>query len=189
MDAALAGLIGASIGAIASLLGGLISGWQQRKGDAQRWYRERATEVWKEERRSLLELTTLLAEGAHAVSWLCWAATAKPDESLKADVTEYDAKMRQLLPRLVSAQAAASGLSDESFENVDPLVQQMFALDTQIGDAAVQLDADSVGARERLRGLHESVSEFEREIVVRVRSLLRLDRGMLPPSPAHPDRP
>jgi hypothetical protein len=189
MDAALAGLIGASIGAMASLLGGLISGWQQRKGDAQRWYRERATEVWKEERRSLLELTTLLAEGAHAASWLCWAATGKPDEALKADVAEYDAKMRQLLPRLVSAQAAASGLSEEAFENIDPLVQRLFALDTQIGDATVQLDANSVDGRERLRGLIEAVSGFEREIVVRVRSLLRLERGMLPTSRAHPDRP
>src|SRR5689334_18794678 len=107
MDAALAGLLGASIGAITGLLGGVVVAWQQRRSDLLRWKQARVDELWKEERRSLLELTNLLAEGSQAAVWLTWAATAKTVDAVKADVQDYDARMRALLPRLFSAQAAA----------------------------------------------------------------------------------
>jgi hypothetical protein len=110
MDAALAGLLGASNGTITGVFGGFIAGWQQRKGEALHWKQARADERRKEERRSLLELTSLLAEGSQVAAWLSWAATAKPADAVKADAHEYDARMRAILPRLFSAQAAASGL-------------------------------------------------------------------------------
>ena len=101
---------------------------------------KRADELRKEERRSLLELTSLLAEGSQAAAWLCWAATVKPASAVKADAGEYDARMRALLPRLFSAQAAASGLSETAFAQIDLLVQRLISLDTKLGTAAFRLD-------------------------------------------------
>jgi hypothetical protein len=86
VDAALAGLLGASIGAISGVCGGFVAGWQQRKAEALRWQQARADELRKEERRSLLELTSLLAEGSQAAAWLCWAATVKPASAVAETV-------------------------------------------------------------------------------------------------------
>src|SRR5829696_2582146 len=125
MDAALAGLLGASVGAVTGIVGNIVSPWQQRKAEKQRWSQGRVDELWAEERRALLELTSLLAEGCQAAGWLSWAASAKSDDMLKVDIAEYDTKMRLLLPRLVTGQAAASGLSEEAYGRLDPLVERL----------------------------------------------------------------
>lgn len=177
MDAALAGLLGAFIGAIAGILGGFIAGWQQRKADVLRWKQARADELLKEERRSLLELTSLLAEGSQAMAWLSWAATANPAEAVKVEAREYDARMRLLMPRLFCAQAAASGLSDEAFSQIDPLVQRLVSLDTKIGNASVQLDAEPDEALLQLKAFVAPVYQLTQDVVLDVRSQLRLDRS------------
>jgi len=177
MDAALAGLLGASIGAIAGILGGFIAGWQQRKVEVLRWKQERADELRKEERPSLLELTSLLAEGSQAMAWLCWAATAKSAEAVKADAHEYDARMRALMPRLFSAQAAASGLSEEAFSQIDPLVQRLLSLDTKLGNASVRLDIEPDEALQELKGFVGPAYQLTRDVVLGVRSQLRVDRS------------
>jgi hypothetical protein len=139
VDSALAGLLGASISAIAGIAGGFIAAWQQQKADRLRWRQARADELRLEERRSVLELTSLLAEGSQAAAWLSWAATVKPAQAVIAEADEYNARMRALMPRLFSAQAAASGLSDSAFSRIDPLVQRLVGLDTKLGDASVRL--------------------------------------------------
>jgi hypothetical protein len=177
MDAALAGLLGASIGAITGLLGGFTAAWQQRRGDLLRWRQARVDELWKEERRSLLELTNLLAEGSQAAAWLAWAATVKTVDAVKADAHEYDARMRALLPRLFSAQAAASGLSETAFSEIDPLVQRLLTLDTRLGNASVRLDIEPEEALQELKGFVHPAYQLSRDVILGVRSQLRVERA------------
>lgn len=175
MDAGLAGLLGAAIGAIAGLGGGFVAGWQERKVEALRWRQARADELRKEERRSLLKLTSLLAEGSQNAAWLCWAATVKPVEAVKVDADDYNARMRALMPRLFSAQAAASGLSEEAYEQIDPLVQRLISLDTHLGDLSSHLQARPELALHGLRDSADGAFELTRDLVHDVRSLLRMD--------------
>jgi hypothetical protein len=177
MDAALASLLGASIGAITGVCGGFVAGSQQRKGETLRWRQARADELRKEERRSLLELTSLLAEGSQAAAWLCWAATIKPADAVKADVNEYETRMRALLPRLFSAQAAASGLSETAFSQIDPLVQALISLDTKLGTASFRLDAEPEETLQELNSFRGPAYQLTRDIVLGVRSQLRVDRA------------
>jgi hypothetical protein len=162
------------VGAITGIAGGITSPWQQRKAEQQRWSQRRADELWKEERRALLDLTNLLAEGCQAASWLAWSATAKSDESLRSDIAEYDSKMRLLMPRLVTAQAAASGLSDDAYDRLDPLVQRLFALDGALADASVRFEGNSTTqAREELGHMRGAANRLIQDLVVNVRSQLR----------------
>jgi gas vesicle protein len=125
MGAAVVGLIGGIAGAIAGLLGAFIAGWQQRLAEAQRWRQGRADEIWKEERQSLLDLTTLIAIASQAMAWLAWSASTKPLEAVKEEAELYDGHMRELLPKIFSAQAAASGLSDTTYETIQDLVDRL----------------------------------------------------------------
>lgn len=175
MDAALAGLLGTAVGAIAGVAGGFVTGWQQRRGDAARWRQQRADEVWKDGRRSLLELTNHLAEGSQAAVWLCWAARHGTVEAVKAEATEYDARMRTILPLLFTAQAAVSGLSKEGVSVMDSLVREFTALDDSLGSAISLLDTTPQLALQMLKTEHGPALELTDAIVARVRSQLRLD--------------
>ena len=177
MDAAIAGLVGASIGALTGLLGGLIANWNQQRADLTRWRQARADDLWKEERRSLIELTNLMAEGCQAVIWLTWSATVKPADAIGQEASEYDARMRILLPRLFSAQAAASGLSDEAFVKIAPLVERILALDTAVGGACTLLGAEPNEAVFLLRSYVEPANQLMRDMVLGVRSQLRTEHA------------
>lgn len=187
MDAAVAGLLGAMVGSLTGLAGSLLTPRLQRRTEEAKWKQARADELWREERRALLELTTLLAEGCQAVSWVGWAASVKPIEALRADLTEYDERMRALLPKLMSAQAAAAGVSEGVFDRIDPMVTHLYHLDVAIGDASVQLDGDPEASRRGLREIQEPANELSRQVVRQVSSYLRLDRPAGPwiskPSP------
>ena len=96
----------------------------------------------KEERRSLLYLTKQISIASQAMAWLAWSASTKPLEAVKAEAEAYDARMRKLLPKIFSAQAAASGLSDKNYERILDLVGRLIELDTFLGTKCTQLDSD-----------------------------------------------
>jgi hypothetical protein len=173
MDAAVVGLIGGIAGAVTGLLGGMIAGWQQRLAEAQRWRQERADEIWKEERRSLLELTTLIAIASQAMAWLAWSASTKPLEAVKVEAELYDARMRDILPKIFSAQAAASGLGDETYKTIQDLVSRLIQLDTFLGTKCFELGTDP-GTALPIIADHESAAlELARKAVETVRGHLR----------------
>lgn len=62
--------------------------WVQRRNEEVKWKQARADELWREERRALLVLTTLLAEGCQVAGLVCWAATAIALQELLSDVDQ-----------------------------------------------------------------------------------------------------
>jgi gas vesicle protein len=173
MDAAVVGLIGGFVGAVAGLLGALIAGWQQRLAEAQRWRQGRADEIWKEERQSLLELTTLIATASQAMAWLAWSASTKPQEAVKEEAEIYDSRMRELLPKIFSAQAAASGLSDTTYKTIQELVNRLIELDTSLGTKCVELDSDPKTVLPVIANLEPVALELARQVVETVHGHLR----------------
>ena len=176
MDAALAGLLGTSVGAATGLIGGVLTASHQRKAEMQRWKQARADELWKDERGALQALTALLAKGAHEVTFVSWSASNKPVDLVRADARNYDIRIRELLPEIFSAQASASGLSDDAFDEIEPLIRQLLDLDGFAGQAIVGMDSNPDAALRELAACLEPARELERQIVDRVRSVLRVDR-------------
>jgi hypothetical protein len=176
MDAAVAGLLGATVGSLTGLAGSFITPWLQRRADEAKWKQARDDELWRDERRALLELTALLAEGCQAAAWVGWAATVKPQEALQKDLSEYDARMRALLPKLFAAQAAAAGVSEGVYLRIDPLLTRLSAIDIAIGNASVKLSDDPEAGQQDLRNLQAPAFALTREVVQEVSSYLRVDR-------------
>jgi len=173
MDAAVIGLIGGVAGAIAGLLGGLIAGWQQRLGEAQRWRQARADEIWKDERLSLLELTKTISVGSQAMAWLAWSAGTKPLEKVKEEAELYDTRMRDILPQIFSAQAAASGLDDQTYETIQALVNHMIDLDTFLGTKCFELNSVPDTALPIIADQERAALDLARQAVETVRGHLR----------------
>jgi hypothetical protein len=173
MDAAIAGLIGASIGALAGVVAGVIGGWQQRLAEAQRWRQGRADEIWRTERQSLIDLTTLIATGCQAMAWVAWSASAKPLEGARIEAALYDDRMRDLLPRIFSAQAAASGLSDQTYETIQAIIARLIELDTELGTECAKLETSPEATLPKIAAYEARALSLSREVVETVRQHLR----------------
>jgi hypothetical protein len=75
------------------------------------------------------------------MAWLAWSAATKPRDNVKEEAELYDARMRDILPKIFSAQAAASGLSDQTYETIQALVNRMIELDTFLGAKCFELNS------------------------------------------------
>lgn len=173
MDAAIAGLIGAGLGAVASTTASMLASVQQTRTERERARAARADEAMRLEREALVQLCELLATGTQAVAWLGWAAKVQPRQILLQEVQTYDARMRELIPRLLAAEVAAASLSEGAFDRIDPLVRELIVLDTRVGTAAAAFEEDSEAATQRLAEAKDAANDLSDRSVSEVRALLR----------------
>jgi hypothetical protein len=69
---------------------------------------------------------------------------------VRQEIDTYETRMRELLPKLLAAQAEAGSISDDANARVNPLRDQLTILDTRIGTAASKLDHDENEARRQI---------------------------------------
>lgn len=173
VDAALVGLIGAIAGAVAGLGASVIAGWQQRLGEAQRWHQGRADEVWRTERQSLIDLTTLIATGCQAMAWVSWSASVMPLKGVQKESLIYNNRMRELLPRIFGAQAAASGLNEQTYDTIQAVIARLIEMDTELGTECTKLDSSPKTALPKIATFESEALRLMRETVETVRQHLR----------------
>jgi hypothetical protein len=173
MDATVAGLVGTGIGAAAGIVGSALTARHQRLLERERLRSARIDELARAERQALLELLQLLATGTQAAAWLAWAATADSSARLGEEIATYDARMRELLPRLLAAEAAAASLSEEAFDRIDPLVRELISLDTAVGTIAATFQTDPDEAARGLAAAKPRAVALSERSVDEVRTLLR----------------
>lgn len=173
MDAAIAGLIGAGLGAVASTTASMIATLQQTRSERERTRAARADEALRTEREALVQLCELLATGTQAIAWLGWAAKVQPQEVLLQEMQTYDTRMRELIPRLLAAEVAAASVSDDAFDRVDPLVRELITLDTRVGTVTAAFDRDREQAKQHLAEAKDAANDLSDRSVTQVRALLR----------------
>jgi hypothetical protein len=173
MDAAVAGLIGAAIGALAGVIGSTLTAWQQNRAERERRQAARLDEFLKAERQALLNLAELVATGTQAMLWLAWAAVHKSSTEAQEEIDSYEARMRELLPRLLAAEAEAGSVSDDAFGRVNPLVDRLTVLDTEIGTAAAGFPENEDDARRQIAATKEKVLNLMSQTLTEIRTILR----------------
>jgi hypothetical protein len=173
VDAALVGLVGAIAGAVAGLGASVIAGWQQRLGEAQRWRQGRVDEVWRTERQSLIDLTTLIATGCQAMAWISWSAAVMPLEGVREEALIYNERMRELLPSIFGAQAAASGLNEQTYNTIQVIIDRIIDMDEQLGTECANLDSSPKTALPKIATFKAEALQLKGEMVETVRQNLK----------------
>jgi hypothetical protein len=171
MDAAVAGLLGAAIGALAGVIGSVLTAWQQNRMERERRQAAQRDESLKVQRQALLHLTELIATGTQAILWLSWAAGAK--SNIRQEIDVYETRMRGLLPQLVVAQAAAAAVTDEAFRHIVPLANNLTILDTKIGTAAAKFSEGDDKSRRLIAETKQEAIILADSTVLEVRAALR----------------
>ncbi|MBC9821038.1 hypothetical protein [Terrabacter sp. MAHUQ-38] len=173
MDAALAGLLGTAIGAVAGIAGSLLSSRHQMRLERERIDAARHDELTRAARQSLLDLVQLVATGTQAIAWVTWAVECRPVEESLVEARRYEDSMRELLPRLVSAQVAVASLSaPATYERLDPLVRTLVHLDARVGTALVGHEQGDATSTAELLALRDETTAFEQHTVAVVRAIL-----------------
>jgi hypothetical protein len=93
-----------------------------------------------------------LATGTHEIAWLAWAATNRTDDDeFRKEIASYDQRMRELLPQIEAAVVGAAALSRDTFDRIDPLVEELTHLDFDVGTEAAKFYNTGPVARQSLR--------------------------------------
>jgi uncharacterized protein YneF (UPF0154 family) len=132
MNEALVSILAAIIGLLGGLLGGYFAGRQQRSLEYEKWLRAREDDLAKETRLAVAELTRKLSEATHSMAWLTWKAKNQSVQLTKDDIFTYDKEMHGLFAAISGSLAVVSALNFDMYEKVDPLVRQVYAIDTRI---------------------------------------------------------
>jgi len=158
---------------MAGLLGSALTAWYQLRAERQRTAIARHEEMVKTGRQALMELTQLSTSGTQAIAWLGWSVEVQTHADVQREVERYDTRIRELLPQLLAAEAAAASSSDEAFEQLDPLVNDLIVLDTKVGTAAAGLESDWTSAAKQLSNARSAAVDIQQRTIQIVRSLLR----------------
>jgi hypothetical protein len=93
-------------------------------------------------RKCIFALATVSQSFLHSMCWCAWTFRRRP--SLRHKATErYDEEAHQLTPQ-VMGQLALLQLLDQTFHDLaSPLMQEIFALDVEFGEAIVTSETDA----------------------------------------------
>lgn len=177
VDAALAGLVGTAVGALAGLVGSGLTAWYQLRAERQRAANARHDEMVKAGRQALVQLTQLLTTGTYAIAWLGWSVSVQSPEEIRREVDTYNTKLRELIPQLLAAEAAAASVSDNAFDQIDPLVNELLILDARVGTAAQRLETNHETAAQQIADAKRDAVEMQERVIRVIRALLRPDFG------------
>jgi hypothetical protein len=120
-------LIGVAIGAIAGLLGGLLTGWRQSRLETQKWLRAREDTVRADTRDALGHLAKTLASAAHSMMWSTYKAlNSGPIEP--EELRLYEQEFHEAVSDIVSTQMHIAALDQTLFERITPLVSEAIAI-------------------------------------------------------------
>ena len=150
MDGAVAGLLGATIGALSGLAGGFFTGRRQLKVERDKWLQARKDEIQKDIRLAAAELTRKIAAANHSMVWLTWKAHFQPNDLTKEDISVYDKEMHVLKPEIIGALMNLCALDKSLYDKMNPFVTKTNVLDGRIRIAAISFDASPESTREAI---------------------------------------
>ena len=154
MDASVAGLIGAAIGALASLFGNLISSFIQAKQDEKRWQRSLELQGYQNLQVTIAELTREMSLIVHEIMYLTWTARSEPQKISSARIEAYDQEIYKLLPKFWSTLNYIAALDSKAYFRLLPLAQSITNLEDEV-DQITMLFSEEKSRDESLKQLSD----------------------------------
>lgn len=164
LSPAVATIIGASVGALAAIAGGVITAWLQLRLERGRWPRAREEALAQDLRKAIQDLTTRMAAALHSMCWLTWSADVRPERITRAQIDQYDAELHKLLPEIIGGLTAVAALDPPAFLKLSPLGEEIYALDYDVGQACLTLDIEPADAARKLAVLAAKAGKLEQRL-------------------------
>lgn len=131
----------------------------------------RETVVLEKLNEAIAEVARRLAAGSHSICWLCWIAKFCPKDLTTEHLTAYDKEMNEILSQLVGARVVLTALSPQVHTTLSPLIQKLYALDVEVGNAKALYSESREQGIVALGRLHQASQLFDDELLKAVTSL------------------
>ncbi len=163
MDAAVAAIVGAAVGAVASIVGQVLAGRHQQQlertesgaGATRRARQGRARSGGRGFGGFILSLL-------HSADWLTWHARYDPAAVTKELLGQYQKEAHESMPRLMAAITILGSLDPDLQDRLLPQASRVSVLDGRIGGAAAGFDSDPDAVRAALSALIPDVEALRR---------------------------
>jgi hypothetical protein len=107
------------------------------------------------------------------MAWVAWSASIKPLVDVQTEANIHNDRMRELLPRIFSAQAAASGLNEQTYHTIQAVIARLIELDTELGTECTKLESAPKAALPKIASFEPEALRLARETVETVRQHLK----------------
>jgi hypothetical protein len=174
MDGAVAGLIGATIGALSGLAGGFLTGRRQLKVERDKWLQSRKDEIQKDIRLAAAELTRKIAAANHSMLWLTWKAHFQPNDLTNEDISDYDKEMHVVKPEIIGALMNLCALDENLYDRMNPFVIKTHVLDGRIAIAAIPFKVSRESATKAIAEFYEEAYPLYNELAQMVADMIGL---------------
>ncbi len=133
-------------------------------------------------RLAVAEVSKRLAAATHSICWATWPAKDHP-KSFESLVDKYDGEIHLLFSDLVAARVVLAALSPAVHDQMSPLIDQLYGLDVNMGEAKCLFEEDHQRALVALAKLHTAARKLDDALLEAVTNLT-FD---LPPVNTRPD--
>jgi hypothetical protein len=165
---AVIGLIAAVIGASAGLIASYITARQQRLLEVHRLAAQLDAERDREVRIAVGEFSTEMSRVLQTLSWFAWQAAHRATVVSPTWIDAYDADMKTQQPLVMAALSKLAALSPAAYARFEPLVSEMFEVDSQVAGAGSVIDTEPDVARAQIAEFDEPTDDlfnrFQREL-------------------------
>jgi hypothetical protein len=179
LSAPLATVLGASIGLVGVLIGGLLTVWHQRRLERDKASYVRSDTRAKETSAAAQQLAISMASAVHSACWLTWLAGTRPDALTQGRIDKYDEEQHATLPKVLGYLSTLSALDPGLYAALRPEADELFKIDAEIGEIGLEFSKDPLDTARRLAEYHPRMLAMEREIPERLGGVLG-DRLQMP---------
>ncbi len=172
MNDAISGLIGAAIGAIAGVLGGLFAIRAERKLEYQKWVRGREDDVRRDVRLAVAEVANKLAALAHAVMWFTYKTVATKQEPSPSILETFDKEVHELTSNLVGAQIRLAELDSSLYKQITPFVSDAINLTERVFEGTSLMRENTDHGIQALSECNQAALKFIKTLPQQIANLI-----------------
>lgn len=148
---------GTILGAVAAIVGGLISTWLQ-------WRHERKVGSKREIQLALADLTRGLARGIHAIAWCTWKAEYEPAQLGAKDFAAYDREIKGLFPAIVGAKVLLAACDQKAHGELEPIVKRLYKLDRKLASAGLSFRAGDDEDIAQIKSYYKELKDLDKDL-------------------------
>ena len=160
MDAAVAGLIGAAIGAVAGLMGAFFTSIVQSRIEEKKWRRSKQDTLSKELRLQIAEVSRKMLVAQHSMEWITWYAREGPKHLDKKMISEYNKEIHDAFPELLGALAITAALNLDIYNQLSIIADEIYGIEGRIAKALFLFDEAPEECIEKLAKYNSEATAF-----------------------------
>ena len=137
MDSAIAGLIGAVIGACVVILNSFISNRHQLNLEKEKSRLTQQAELSKELRDQIANVAQAMLLAQHSMEWVCWYAKEGSNVIDNSIISNYHREIHDCFPKLLGYLTVVASLDKNAYEKLASLAEKIYEIDSKIAKASV----------------------------------------------------